>query len=419
MLRRILMTVCVTIAMCVTAQAEDWPAFRGPRGNGVSVEGNVPVRWGPEQNIAWKAPLPGPGFGSPIVSNGRVFVTCDTDGGKSRTLFCFDRKNGKRLWKKSVTYTGREPTFGKQPHSATTPAADGKRVVVWHGSAGVFCYDFGGRQLWKRDLGRFQHAFGYGSSPVLHNGRVILWCGPGKRTFMVSLDLTDGRIIWKTDEPGGSDSSKTGLVGSWSTPMILRVGGQEQIVCCLPTRFAGFDPQDGRILWWVSGLKGRNGNLVYTSPVFSGDFGVALGGYHGPAMGFKVGGTGDVTKTNQLWRHYDRQPQRIGSGVSVGQFFYICNDRPGTVECMNLETGKQMWQSRLSGGGAWGSVVLADGRLYVTVKNGMTHVFLPNPRKFQLIASNPLGESSMATPAISDGNIFIRTRGHLFCIGRE
>lgn len=413
----VLLAVCATV--CATVGAEDWTGFRGPHGNGVSTDADIPVRWGPEKNILWKASLPGPGFGSPIVSNGRVFVTCDTDAGKSRTLLCFDRQDGHLVWKKSATYTKREPTFRGQPHSTTTPAADGKRVVVWHGSAGVFCYDFKGRQLWRRDLGRFQHAFGYGSSPVLYKGRVILWCGPGRRTFMVSLDLKDGRVIWKTEEPGGSDSAKTGLVGSWSTPMIVRVGGQEQIVCNLPTRVAGFNPDNGRILWWVDGLTGRNGKLVYTSSVFSGDVGVALGGYHGPALGFKVGGTGDVTKTNRLWRHYDRQPQRIGSGVAVGRFLYICNDRPGTVECLNLETGKPMWQSRLAGGGAWGSVVLADGRLYITVKNGTTHVFLPNPRKFQLVASNALGESSMATPAISDGNIFIRTSGHLFCIGRK
>jgi len=419
MLRRTFLTVGVTIAMGMAAQAEDWPAFRGPHGNGVSADRNIPVRWGPDKNITWKAALPGPGFGSPIVSGGRVFVTCDTDGGMSRTLFCFDRKNGNQLWKKTVTYTAREPVFGKQPHSTTTPVADGKRVVVWHGSAGVFCYDFQGRQLWKRNLGQFQHSFGYGSSPVLHKGHVILWCGPGKRPFLVSLDLKDGRVVWKREEPGGSDSAKTGLVGSWSTPMIVRVNGQEQIVCNLPTRVAGFNPDSGRILWWVGGLTGRNGDLVYTSPVFSGDFGVTLGGYHGPSIGFKVGGSGDVTKANRLWRHNDRQPQRIGSGVSVGRFFYICNDRPGTVECVNVETGKQMWQSRLPGGGTWGSVVLADGRLYSTVKDGTTHVFLPNPRKFQLISSNRLGEPTMATPAISDGNIFIRTRGHLFCIGRE
>src|SRR5262249_32668857 len=154
----------------------------------------------------WKVALPGPGNSSPIVSNGRVFVTCAEDEGKKRNLYCLNRKDGETLWVRTVEVSASEPTHRTNPYCASTPVADGSRVIVWHGSAGVFCYDFDGTKLWERDLGTVRHEWGYASSPILHQDKVILNFGPGSRTFLCALDLKTGVIRWKHNEPGGLDA---------------------------------------------------------------------------------------------------------------------------------------------------------------------------------------------------------------------
>jgi len=155
-------------AAAAAAVAGDWPAFRGPSGNGVAPEDKAPLHWAPGKNVRWKAPLPGPGNSSPIVSRGRVFITCAEDEGRKRNLYCFDRRTGEKLWVRTVNHTNAEPTHRTNPYCASTPVADGSRVIVWHGSAGVFCYDFSGREVWKRVLGEVRHDWGYASSPILH-----------------------------------------------------------------------------------------------------------------------------------------------------------------------------------------------------------------------------------------------------------
>jgi len=401
-----------------SASSGDWPAFRGPLGNGVANEDQVPLRWGLDKNVRWKAALPGPGNSSPIVSNGRVFVTCAEDQGRNRNLYCFDQRTGKERWVRTVRFPSVELTHRSNPYCASTPVSDGARVVVWHGSAGVLCYDFNGKELWNKNLGAVQHVWGYASSPILYRGKVIVNFGPGPQTFLGALDLKTGDLLWKVDEPGGVGPNDTRLVGSWSTPIIIHVDGKDQILCCMPTRVIAYDPERGTILWTCGGLAAEQGDLVYTSPVVAGGVGVALTGFiDGPAIGFKLGGSGDVTASQRLWR--EKQPQRIGSGVIVDGMLYIANAGPATAQCIDCQTGKVRWTARISAGANWGSIVLAAGRLYVTSKSGVTTVFRPNPHRFELLAINDLGEPSNATPAISDGQIFLRTDGHLYCIAED
>src|ERR1043165_3875364 len=207
--------VASALLLSLTVRAGDWPAFRGPNGNGVAQEDKAPLHWGPEKNVRWKAALPGPGNSSPIVSHGRVFITCAEDKGKKRNLYCFDRRTGKELWVRTVEFPIVEPTHQSNPYCGSTPAADGARVIVWHGSAGVFCYNFDGKELWKTDLGAVRNEWGYGSSPILHRGKVILNFGPGDRAFLVALDLKTGKLLWKYDEPGGPKTVLKGNSGSW------------------------------------------------------------------------------------------------------------------------------------------------------------------------------------------------------------
>jgi outer membrane protein assembly factor BamB len=416
--RRISVFWVASLCTATVAAGGDWPAFRGPSGNGVAAETKAPLVWGPGKNVRWKVALPGPGNSSPIVSNGRVFVTCAEDQGRKRNVYCFDRQTGKERWEEAVRSASIELTHRTNPYCASTPVADGTRVVVWHGSAGVFCYDFDGHSLWNTDLGKVEHVWGYASSPIIHRGKVFLNFGPGPRTFLAALDLKTGALLWKVDEPGGVGPDDKRLVGSWSTPIVIHADGKDQILCAMPTRVIACDPDRGTILWTCSGLSAEQGDMVFPSPVIAGDIGVAITGFiSGPAIGFRLGGKGDVTATRRLWR--EKQTQAIGSGVVVDGRLYIANSGPATAQCIDCRTGKALWTARLDAGPNWGSLVLAAGRLYVTSRRGITTIFRPNPHRFELLATNDLGEASNATPAISDGQIFLRTDGHLYCIAEN
>lgn len=415
---RTVQLLCV-VALTAKGFAADWPAFRGPDSRGVSEETKLPTHWDRQENVKWSVPLPGPGNGSPIVLGGRIYLASASSNGAERSLHCFDRADGKSLWVRSVEYDGAEATHETNPHGAVTPATDGERIVVWHGSAGIFCYDMSGELLWSRDLGKFHHVWGYASSPIIHDGRVFQLCGPGERQFLVALSLATGETLWEHNEPGGSASEKGKYIGSWASPLLIRVDGRAQVLCGLPTRVVAFDPQSGEIAWYVTGIEGDRGNLMYTSPLVDEQRGVALGGFGGPAIGFKLGGSGDMTEQHRLWRKAEaRNPQRIGSGILLGDVFYIANaDNEGSIECCDAATGEPRWTLQRSNSGPhWASLLLANGKLYATGQKGITRVFAANPDKYEELAVNDLGEQTHATPAFSDGEVFIRTWERLYCI---
>lgn len=399
------------------AIGENWPAWRGPRGDGTSAEKGVPTRWSATENVRWKVKLPSPGNSTPVVWGDRVFLTQSIDKeGTRRAVMCLDRKDGKLLWQKEVPFKGKEPTHGTNPYCSASPVTDGECVVASHGSAGVVCYDMDGKQLWHRDLGEFIHIWGNAASPVLYGDLVFLNCGPGQRTFLLAMDRKTGKDVWKKDEPGGASGlgKDKAWVGSWSTPRLVKVGGQDQLIMTWPEAVKAYNPKTGDVLWTCRGLT----KLVYTSPVMNDQVVVAMSGFHGSALAVKLGGKGDVTETHRLWLHKPSNPQRIGSGVIVGEHLYMANAGPGTVQCIELKTGKDLWAGRKLGGNHWGSIVHADGKLYATDQSGTTRIFAAKP-EFELIATNRLGEHTNASPAISNGEIFIRTHRHLWCIGEK
>lgn len=409
--------LAVTCSWGSFALSADWLQFRGPGGTGIAEETSAPLEWGPKKNIVWRAELPGPGNSSPIVSRGKVFITVATENGRHRSLICFDRKTGEQLWERTVEYDKDEPTHKTNPYAGSSAACDGERVVVWHSSAGMYCYDYEGKLLWNVDLGEFIHIWGYGASPIFYQDMVINNCGPGERTFLVALDKNTGRELWRTDEAGGASGLGGGQrkwIGSWSTPIVANIDGKDQIVVSYPRHVKAYDPANGKVLWECGGL----GDLVYTSAVVGDGVIVAMGGYHGPAIGLKPGGTGDITAKAQLWRQDRRNPQRIGSGVIIDGLMYMANS-DGTVECLDPRTGEQKWKERLSGGTPWGSIVAVGDNLYVTTQRGDTVVFKANPEKLEEIVSNSLNEHSNSTIAVSDGQIFLRTYKALYCIGEK
>jgi outer membrane protein assembly factor BamB len=418
---RRLLSLALVAGCALPAAAENWPGWRGPRGDGTGAEKNLPTSWSPRENVRWKVKLPGPGNSSPVVWGDRVFITQSLDrDGAERAVMCFDRKKGELLWKKSVPYPAKdkEPTHGTNPYCAATPVTDGERVVASHGSAGVVCYDLKGKQLWHKDLGKFIHIWGTAASPVLHGELVILNCGPGPRTFLVALNKKTGEEVWRHEEPGGKSGLKKGetWVGSWSTPPVIKVKGEEQLLMSWPNALKAHELKKGKVVWSCKGLT----NLVYTSPVVGKDVVVAMSGFHGAALAVKPGGEGDVT-ANRLWHHAKPNPQRIGSGIIVGEHLYMANaDGPGTLQCIEVKTGKDLWagEDHKLGAAGWGSLVLADGNFYVTDQRGTTHVFAAKA-KFTPVSRNKLGEACNATPAISHGDVFIRTYKHLWCIAAK
>jgi outer membrane protein assembly factor BamB len=202
--------------------------------------------------------------------------------------------------------------------------------------------------------------------------------------------------------------------GSWSTPVVATLDGHKQILVSLPHHVNAYNPSDGKIIWTCDGLD----KLAYTSPVIGDGIVVAMGGYHGPALGVKVQGTGDITESNRLWLTKTPNPQRIGTGVVVGKHLYMANEN-STAQCIEIETGKELWRARMPEGVIWSSPVLADDRLYVTNQNGTTIVFRASPEKYEQLAENKLDEPSNSTIAISDGEIFLRTAEHLFCVAEK
>jgi outer membrane protein assembly factor BamB len=389
----------------------NWPAWRGPAGTGIAAHTGVPTTWSATKNVKWKIPLAGPGNSTPIVWNNRIFLTGATDDGAKRSLLCFARGDGKLLWQRDVTFEPKELTHDTNPYAAASPVTDGERVIVWHGSAGVFCYDFEGREVWQKDLGKFTHIWGYAASPVLVGNRVFLSCGPGVRCLLVALDKRNGEELWKRELAEAQAKEPKDFFGSWSTPVLHKSGGRQQLMLSLPKELRSFDPASGKDIWTCKGL----GPLAYTSPLVAGDVAVAMSGYHGAALACRTDGSGDVTDTHRLWLHEDKNPQRVGSGVIVGEHIYILNE-PGIAWCIELASGKKLWEERISSA-SWSSMVHVDGRLYVVAMDGETQVLKPNPDKCEVIAQNPLdGETTRASLAFADRQIFVRSYKHLYCI---
>ncbi len=396
------------------AGAGDWPAFRGPRGDGTADENGLPTKWSAKENIAWRTPLPAPGNSSPIVWGDKVFVTGALDDGLRRTLMCFNRDDGKLLWQREVKYGEKEPTHKTNPFCPASPVTDGERVVAWHGSAGLVCYDLAGSEQWLVDLGKFTQLWGSAaSSPIIVDDLVINLCGPGANVFLVALDKKTGKEVWKRPLPEAQGKNADEWKGSWSTPLLITTGGKRQLIVPLPQRVAAFDSATGNELWTCDGLS----DLSYASPVLAGDTVVVMSGSHGPALAVRAGGEGNVTASHRLWLHEKKTPQRVGSAVAVGMHIYILNEN-GTVSCYEAASGNTLWEKR-GPGKSWSSLCYVDGRIYAATEAGDMAIIEPDPSDLKIVATNSLGELIRSSPAFSDGQIFVRTYESLFCIGER
>ncbi len=416
-----LLSAILVISSSPALLAENWPAWRGDvLGSGETKETDLPRSWSKDSNVRWRTPLPDRGNSTPIIHGDKVFVTQCIEEDHWRGLICFDRKDGSLLWKNGLTYDKPERTHDTNPYCSASPATDGTRVVAAYGSAGIACYDFDGKELWKRDFGPVDHVWGTATSPVLHGDLCFYYHGPGKGALLVALDKNSGEIVWKYTEPqwvtegrtdGFKDDPKDGVVGSFSTPIIANTGSRDELIMSFPNEIKAFDPTSGSELWSCGGLN----PLVYTSPVFSNGNVVAMGGYFGNSVAVKTGGRGDVTPENRLW-HETRHHGGIGSGVAKDGYLYYHNSS-GIAHCIEIATGKPMWEERLPGKGkSWTSFLLSGDLIYTLSQPGDTVIFKANPEKFEPVAQCDIGETCNASLAPSDGEFFIRSHDALWCI---
>jgi outer membrane protein assembly factor BamB len=448
------------------AMAADWARFRGPNGGGVSSDrAAIPAEWSDSKNLQWKSELPGPGSSSPIVVGDRVFVTSWSgyaDGGADegtldslqRHLVCIDRRTGKQLWKTTVdaklpeeSYRG---MFAENGYASHTPVSDGEIVVAFFGKSGVYAYDFDGRELWQADAGENldQRGWGSASSPILLEDKVIVTASVESHS-VIAFEKKTGRQIWKQEADG--------FGSTWGTPVIAGSGDDAEIVIGVPYEVWALNPENGRLKWYCEAMPSNSmcSSVVENDGVI---YGVESGPGGGGSIAIRAGGRGDVSKSGTVWSGSDRS--RIDTPVvHDGLLYFVSN---GVVSCLDAKTGDRVYQGRLSGGSSGGrsdevrstggddggrgrtggdgggfggarggfgggrgggqdysSPIIADGKLIFVRRSGDVFV-VKLGREFKQLAVNRFESGSgdfNATPAVSDGQLFIRSSRMLYCVG--
>ena len=414
---------CVAlVAAGAVVSADNWPQWRGPALNGVSSEQGLPVKWSPTENIAWKVPMPGRSGATPIIWGEHIFLNVGTaDGEGDLELWALDRNGGKILWKGHIA--GGNHLERKQNMSSPSPVTDGRRVWVMTGVGVLKAFDFKGKELWARDIqkdyGAFGLNWGYASSPLLHDGDLFVQVLHGMKTddpsYVLRIDGDSGKTLWRVERPTAAIRESP---DAYTTPALLRHGKSVEIAISGGDIVTGHDPASGKELWRMNGLNPQNNPFfrIIASPLAVGDILIAPT-REKPMLAIKAGGRGDVTATHKLWS-FENGPD-VPTPVSDGTLLYSVTDR-GVAYALELQTGKVVYgPERLRPDSYSASPVLAEGKIYITSENeGLTSVYRAGP-KFELLAENPLGEYTLASPAVSDGQIFIRTTGHLWAIGQR
>lgn len=395
----------------LAAMAEDWPGWRGPRGDGTSAETNVPRQWdgAQNQNIAWKTPLPYGGHSSPIIKDGRVFVTGADEQTPRRMLLALDRRDGRILWEREVDESPLEKKHKLNSWASGTPATDGERVFATfldEKEMLVAAFSVDGRELWKVRPGVFSSVHGYCSCPVVFENLLIVNGDHDGESYLLALDRSTGATVWKTPR-----EYKT---RSYCTPIIRDIDGRTQLILSGSKCVASYDPRTGRQLWLLDGPTEQ----FVASPVMNAGLIFITGGFPDKhILAIDPRGSGKITDESHVkWRHLNKGVSYVPSPVAAGDFFFCVSDG-GIGSCYDAVTGKVHWQERL-GRHHSSSLVAAAGHVYLLDDDGVTHV-VKAQADFEVVAQNPLGEEAYSSPAISRGQIIIRGERHLFCIGRN
>ena len=393
------------------AAAEDWPQFRGPGGQGHSMESGLPVEWSETQNVVWKVPVSG-GWSSPVVAGGRIWLTAvqstrtsrGQDSAVSLRLIGLDSATGRELVNAEVFKIDNPGAINvKNSRASPTPIVDGDRVYVHFGTDGTAALTTSGKMLWSAHL-RYESQHGNGGSPVLYRDLLIVNCdGWGDEAYVVALDTGTGKPRWKT-------SRRRPWSHAYSTPLVIRVGDEDQVVSVGAYRTVAYEPLTGKEIWRASYGEGFSN---VPRPVFGQGLVFIATGFQEPAlMAVRADGRGDVTRTHVAWT-LTRGAPYTPSPLLVGDELYYVSDT-GVLSCVDAKTGQMLWQQRVEGNYS-ASPVFADGRIYVLSEEGMTTVLAPG-RQFRRLGTNRLDGTTLASMAISNGSLFIRSDTHLYRI---
>jgi outer membrane protein assembly factor BamB len=424
----------------------NWPSFRGSQASGIAERQNLPDRWNGKtgENILWRTPIPGLAHSSPVVWGNRIFVTSavssdpnasfrpglygDGDASKDRSqhrwvIYALDKRTGKILWERTAHQgVPIEKRHIKSTYANSTPATDGRVVVAWFGSQGIHAYDVNGRFLWKVDLGRLDlgaydiptYEWGPASSPIIWNGLVILQCDTQDDSFILALDADTGKTVWKTDRDE---------IPSWGTPTVAMTTRGPELVANASNYIRGYDPRTGKELWRL----GRSSKITAPTPIFTDDMFVIASGRapERPIFVVRAGARGDLTLPDGkdsseavAWSRTGRGSYMPTPLIYNGILYVLANN--GLLDAYNVRDGQEVYRQRLPlvGSGFSASPVAADGKIYLSNEDGEMLVIAAGPQ-FTHIATNSIGEMLMATPALSDGVMYVRSSASLFAIGRK
>ncbi|HZZ70839.1 MAG TPA: PQQ-binding-like beta-propeller repeat protein [Pirellulales bacterium] len=410
----LLLGVALWTLAILPASAENWPEFRGPTGQGIYAGKNLPLEWSTTENVAWKQTIPGKGWSSPIVWNGRIYLTSAVPvaGTKDLSLraFCLNAADGKPIWDTEVFVEegAKAPSIhGKNSHASPTPLTDGQRIYVHFGEEGTAALDLNGTVLWRNQEHRYAPVHGNGGSPILV-GKLLIFAADGSDTqAVIALNQADGKTVWQTDR-----QSVAAKKFSFGTPLAIEVAGQTQVVSPASDAVMAYDPTSGKELWRVK----YDGYSLIPRPVFGDGLVFLSTGYNTPsAMAIRTDGHGDVTATHVAWTVKKGAPH-TPSMLLVGDALYMVSDA-GIASCLDAKSGQEHWRERVPGNYS-ASPFAAEGRIYFHNEDGLTTVVRAAP-KFEVLASNDLKERMLASAAIADGAIYLRTESQLYRLQRK
>jgi outer membrane protein assembly factor BamB len=391
-------------AVLPAAGAErQWPRFRGPGGQGETDQKNLPKTWDKNgRNILWRSKVPGRGNSSPIVWGQHLFLTSANDKGDERFLLCFQLADGKLMWSRRAPEKPAEPQVrDKNGYASSTPVTDGERVIAFLGSCGLVCFDFEGNLLWHHGDVRIRTTHGTGSSPLLYKNLVILVQDQNQaESIFLALDKRTGKRVWQ---------GKRGPAMTWSTPVAVRVGDHDELLFAGAETVRGYDPASGKELW---SLRGPTTEVI-PALVIGKDMIFSASGRNGPIVAFRPGGSGDVTTTHLVWRTVRAGPH-VPSPALVKGRLYVANDT-GVVTCLDAAGGKLIYQARLNDRFS-ASPVTAGELIYLCAESGVTYVVRASDQ-LEIVAENDLGSAILASPAVVNGQILLRTEHELVCVG--
>lgn len=405
------LSLIVSILMLTSAaitHAQNWPNWRGPNGDGTISATGVPTKWDSVTNVLWKVTVPGSGYASPVVWGDRLFTITAKPETQEKMLLCYDTKNGKLLWQSTVLKTPFEAKHNDNSFASGTPATDGKSVYISFldgESIVVAAYDFTGKQIWLQRPGTFSSPHGYACSPVIYKDKVIINGDSMGDSFIAALSRSDGHIIWKIPHDKKAHS--------FSTPIIREISGRMQMIFLGNKEVASYNPEDGSRYWFINGPS----EDFCSSPVYNEKTGFLLISSAWPKrnlLAIKPDGKGDVSNTHIVWQT-SNGGYYVPSPVTTGDYL-IFTMIDGSVNCIEAATGKVLWKEKV--GKQYASSVLVNGLVYSPNDDGVITVIKPGP-VFESISKNNIGETMYASPAISNGRIYLRGTKHLFCIGMK